>query len=325
MGETLNPDGDITTMADLVDAPCSLGQDHQGLLNGLMKTWAIGIYVGDSPWRFFPAPGIKNPVLSQADVSDAPVSFVADPFMIRAGDLWHMFFEAKNVLTRKGEIGLAVSRNGFDWSYRQIVLAEPCHLSYPYVFEYEGSYYMIPETLQANQIRLYEAARFPFGWTHVADLIEGEFADSSIFRFNGRWWIFACSAPFAHDVLRLFFADHLTGPWFEHPGSPIIQNNPHVARPAGRVVVFDDSVIRYAQDCYPKYGARVRAFEISELTPSSYRERESDQGPILSPGSSGWNGQGMHHIDPHRNSDGKWIACVDGRFSSTVPIASSPD
>lgn len=305
--------------------PSPQNPQHEALVNGLLKTWSIGIYVGESPFRFQPAPGIENPVLVQSDVSDAPVSFVADPFMIRANDTWYMFFEAKNVLTRNGEIGLAVSRTGFNWSYRQIVLAEPFHLSYPYVFEYEGDYYMIPETLQANKIRLYKALRFPYGWVHHADLIAGSFADSSIFRFGGKWWIFACSTPFSHDVLRLFFADRLTGAWFEHPRSPIIDGNPHIARPAGRVVVCNGSVIRYAQDCFPQYGRQVRAVEISELTLTSYHEQASAEGPILMPEGNGWRGQGMHHIDPHLNADGQWIACVDGRFGSTTPIAASVD
>lgn len=302
--------------AQVIEAAPSLAPHlpYAALFDGLLKTWSIGIYVGQSPFDLHSAAGIDNPVLTQSDVSDVPASFLADPFMIRAGDAWHMFFEVKNILTRKGEIGLAQSRDGFDWRYSRIVLAEAFHLSYPYVFEWEGEYYMIPETLQANQIRLYKALRFPTEWRHVADLVEGQFADPSIFRFDGRWWIFACSRPFQHDVLRLYFADCLFGPWVEHPSSPIIEGNPHIARPAGRVVPFAGGVIRYAQDCYPKYGTQVRAFEITELTPTSYHERECDENPVLRPGESGWNGMGMHHIDAHLNSDGKWIACVDGRF-----------
>src|SRR5205807_6639247 len=135
-----------------IGAPAALRPEYQLLLNGLLKTWSIGIYVGDSPFHFLPVAGIENPVLTQLDVSDIPASFIADPFMIQAGDAWYMFFEAKNAMTRKGEIGLAVSKDGLNWSYKQIVLAEPFHLSYPYVFESEGEYYMIPETLQARQI-----------------------------------------------------------------------------------------------------------------------------------------------------------------------------
>jgi hypothetical protein len=291
----------------------SQNHQHAVLVNAMPRAWSIGIYIGSSPFDFIPAAGLENPVFSRSDVSDIPAAFVADPFMIRANNAWHMFFEVKNILTRKGEIGLAVSDNGINWNYSQIVLAEPFHLSYPYVFEFNHEYYMIPETLAAKCIRLYKAAPFPTRWIPVADLVDGTFADPSIFRFDDKWWMFACAAPFEHDVLRLFFADDLFGPWIEHPQSPIVENNPRIGRSAGRVVSHNGHMVRYAQDCYLKYGVKVRALEILELTPTSYRERESILSPILMPGDGGWNGQGMHHLDPHLNADGTWIACVDGR------------
>jgi len=83
-------------------------------------------------------PQITNPVLSRDDVSDVPAAFVADPFMIKVAGRWYMFFEVMNIRSNKGEIGVAVSVNGLSWKYRQIVLDEPFHLSYPYVFDWYG-------------------------------------------------------------------------------------------------------------------------------------------------------------------------------------------
>jgi hypothetical protein len=83
-------------------------------------------------------------------------------------------------------------------------------------------------------------------------------------------------------------------------------------------LVFDDRIIRYSQDCYPAYGTQVRAFEIVELTKTTYRERETDVNPILKGSGSGWNCEGMHHVDAHKLDDGSWIACVDGWLS--VPL-----
>jgi hypothetical protein len=115
-----------------------------------------------------------------------------------------------------------------------------------------------------------------------------------------------------HDTLRLYYADHLRGPWHEHPQSPIIAGNAHIARPAGRVVVAENSVIRYTQDCVPIYGAQVRAFTITTLTRTQYAEQLCTTQPILTGSGTGWNQAGMHHLDPHRLPDGRWLACVDG-------------
>ena len=53
------------------------------------------------------------------------------------------------------------------------MLAEPFHLSYPYVFAWRGEYYMVPECHAAGAVRLYRAAEFPTRWVQVADLLTG--------------------------------------------------------------------------------------------------------------------------------------------------------
>jgi hypothetical protein len=285
---------------------------RSGALDEFSYLWSIGIYVGESPFKLRSPTHVQNPVLTSRDVTDTAAAFVADPFMVRSDDCWYMFFEVFNPKTYRGEIGLATSKDGWVWQYQQIVLKESFHLSYPYVFAWKGEYYMAPETLDLKAVQLYKAVTFPDKWSPIGRLVEVECADPSIFRFEDRWWMFACSTPHDHDSLRLYFADELTGPWIEHPRSPIVEGNNRIARPAGRVLVLDDKVIRYAQNCFPIYGAQVRAFEICELTPTTYHEKECDLSPILSASGSAWNAIGMHHVDPHQMSDGRWIACVDG-------------
>jgi hypothetical protein len=241
--------------------------------------------------------------------------------MVHVGDRWHMFFEVMNGRTGRGEIGSAISEDARRWTYRKIVLAEPFHLSYPYVFEWMHEYYMIPECHQTKTIRLYKAEPFPERWSFVATLISGRsFMDASVFFRNQHWWLFTETNPdYRCDTLRLYHAPELTGPWQEHPRSPLIEGNPHIARPAGRVLTLSDRVLRFAQDCVPSYGTKVRALEIMRLTAGEYCEREIDASPILTPSGNGWNGSGMHHIDAHALPSGGWLACVDGWVRRQVP------
>ena len=149
--------------------------------------WSIGIYRGSSPFCFAPADSIHDPVLTRNDVCDVSAGYVADPFMINVEGTWYMFFEVLNERSKKGEIGLATSLDGLRWSYRQIVLDEPFHLSYPYVFEWNNEFFMVPETFQTNSVRLYRAEAFPFRWSLVATLLEGkDYVDSSLVRFGGQ-------------------------------------------------------------------------------------------------------------------------------------------
>ena len=272
--------------------------------------WSIGIYSGKSPFALSSA--ARNPVIAAHDVTDVPARFVADPFMLQVDGRWNMFFEVLNNQNNLGEIGLATSRDGLAWQYRQIVLREPFHLSYPYVFQWQNDYYMIPETLGANAVRLYRATSFPTAWTLVQDLIPGAQADPSIFRWNEKWWLFTCPKPYQHDTLALYSADELTSAWTEHPRSPLISGNRSIARPGGRVLQHEGRLVRFAQDCVPIYGKQVRAFAITELTATAYAEYEIEQSPVLVPEGDGWNATGMHHVDAHRLEDGTFLACVDG-------------
>ncbi|MEA2764337.1 MAG: hypothetical protein QOK07_741 [Gemmatimonadaceae bacterium] len=272
--------------------------------------WSIGIYYGASP---FALKGVTdNPVLSREDVHDVTAAFVADPFLFHHLGLWHLFFEVFNHDLQRGEIGLATSPDAVAWSYRQIVLREAFHLSYPHVFEHEGGIFMTPETLGAGAVRLYRGDPFPVRWEPVMDLIPGVLADPSPFFWNGRWWLFACPRPTQHDALSLFSAQALTGPWLEHPASPVVRGDPRCARPAGRMIVHEGRLYRLAQDCLPRYGSAVRAFEVTSLTAASYAEAECPESPIVTGSGLGWNGKGMHHIDAQPLDSGGWIAVVDG-------------
>jgi hypothetical protein len=286
------------------------------------QLWSIGLYTGDSPLRLSDSPDVVNPVLSASDISDVPAEFVADPFLIEERGVWHLFFEVMREDLRRGEIGLAISTDARRWTYQGIVLREWFHLSYPCVFRWEDDIYMIPESLAARAVRLYKARAFPREWTPVADLLPGMFADTTIVRHDDRWWLFACPYPCQQDVLRLFSSAQLTGPWEEHPKSPLIEGDATLARPGGRIVSHDGQLLRFTQDCVPAYGTRVRACRIETLTTTEYEEREVAESPVLGPEAGGregregreqaWNRSGMHHVDPVMVGEGRWMAAVDG-------------
>lgn len=274
--------------------------------------WSIAIYEGATPFRLAPAGGRSGPVLRARDVTDATALGVADPFLVRVGSHWIMFLEVLNLETRKGEIAVATSVDGMSWVYDRIVLAEPFHLSYPYVFQWQGEWYMIPESHEAGAVRLYRAVDFPYRWAFERQLLDRPYVDSSVVRHEGRWWMFAADDPFGRGMLRLYHADALEQPWSEHPASPIVVGDRSHSRPGGRMLRYDERLFRIAQDSVPRYGSRLHAFEITKLTTEAYEERAIAENPILTGSGSGWNSTGMHHVDPHLLDGGRWIAVVDG-------------
>ncbi len=276
-----------------------------------LDKWSIGIYSANSSEPFtFSGNNIQNPVLTSIDVTDVPAKFVADPFLIHQNNKYFLFFEVMNGKTNQGDIGLATSKDGYNWSYNQIVLDEPFHLSYPYVFKWRNDYYMIPESGAVKEVRLYKANNFPYNWSFVKTLIKGsDFVDNSIFYYNNTWWLYT-SVNSSSDLL-LYYSDNLLGPWVEHPKSPIVHGDMNISRSGGNVVVLNDTVVRYAQDDHPYYGNQVWALEVTKISKESYEEKKVSDIPAVK-GYDNWNTRGMHQISPVKYNGSTWIASVDG-------------
>ena len=272
-----------------------------------------------APERFVPA-GRINPVLTAADVTDfGRADCVADPFLYvtAAGD-WHMFFE---VYTHNRQPSAAIaharSEDGYDWSYDRVVLETDEHLSYPYVFRWAGDHYMIPDRwakeLGPAPVTLYRAESFPHEWTPIADLVRPAtpLHDFSAFRWEGRWWALLGDGT----DLYAYYSDDLTAPdWTSHDDNPVARGRPRAARPGGRPIVFSDHVLAFYQDCERRYGERVRVYEITDLTPTTFRDSERPGAPALSPtGGLRWNSGAMHTVDPWYDGEG-WHCAVDGNL-----------
>ena len=270
--------------------------------------WSIGALTGSALGALAAPAGIRNPVLTRRDVTDVDAAYVADPFVVRDGVEFLMFLEVVGKVDGKGRIALARSPDGLSWSYDRVVLEEPYHLSFPMTFACESEWYMLPESHQAGCVQLYRAARFPEGWSVRATLLDGVFADVSIHRTDSGWWLFA--GELGNDVLRLFHAERIDGPYVEHPSSPIVEGERRRARPAGRVRSREDRPFRVSQDCRPSYGTAVDVREIEHLTRDDYREGSPRR--ILRKGGWGWRRNGMHHLDALESESGDWIAWVDG-------------
>jgi hypothetical protein len=278
--------------------------------------WSIGIYQGTSPFDLAARAAIGGrPALTRKSLGNTDAHGVADPFMIACGREWLMFLEVENRTSGKGEIGLARSADAAHWRFEGIVLREPFHLSYPHVFEWEGSYYMLPECAASGTLRLYKADAFPARWSLHAVLLHAELSDATPFRHDGKWWLVALEGFRRTDAMVIYHADQLEGPWLPHISNPISAGNCRSARPAGRVIRHQGHLVRLAQDYEMHYGRSVRAYLVEELTVQSYRDRPAleNDAALLDASGQGWNATGMHHMDAHELEPGCWIACVDGR------------
>jgi len=285
--------------------------------SNFFNLWSIGVYEGTNPFNLASAERVNNPIISASDVADVDASYVADPFMVFDNNKYYVFFEIYNWESKQGDIGYAMSDNGENWNYQNVVLDEEFHLSYPYIFTWQNEYYMIPESNEDLSVRLYKAKSFPEDWEYLGNLISGyHFIDPSIVYYNDMWWLFVASVP-DDGVVNLYYSDDIMGKWSPHPMNPIIKLNKHFARPAGRLLSHNNKLYRLAQDGYIEYGQQVFAFEVKNISSEIYEEELVSKSPIITRSGSGWNAAGMHHLDV-QNINGKWIGVADGKRYSEL-------
>lgn len=208
----------------------------------------------------------------------------ADPFpFVREGRTFVFLEEGALSAPRAHLSVLEVDEAGRPGPTRPI-LERPYHLSYPFVFEWQGTPYLLPETAENRTVELYRCVVFPDRWELDRVLLEGLRAfDATLFEEGGRFWLFACvavaDAP-PLDELHLFHAPSPLGPFVPVAGNPVV-SDVRRARPAGRVFRAGNAWIRPAQDGSGRYGRAVRFQRIERLDPEGYAEREI---AVLEPG-----------------------------------------
>jgi len=204
--------------------------------------------------------------------------FWADPFVVFRNGRHHLFVEEFPYSADKGHIAHMTLGSDGTLSAPSRVLERSYHLSYPFIFEYEGEMYMIPETSANRTVELYRATEFPLGWEFVRNLMEDvAVVDATLLEHGGRWWMFANSREHDGasrlDELFLFYADSpLATSWLSHPMNPVV-SDVRSARPAGKIFSHHGNLYRPSQNSEIRYGHGMKINQIVTLTDEVYEER----------------------------------------------------
>ena len=204
--------------------------------------------------------------------------FWADPFVVSTEDKYYVFVEEFLYKANKGHIAvLELDKNGQLLKTHKII-ENPYHMSYPFVFQRDKTYYMIPETGGNRSIDLYRCTEFPLKWEFIKSIMKDINAvDSTLFNHNGKWWLFTLidkidSSLAVSPELYLFWSDDfLSDQWTGHTMNPVV-TDVRIARPAGRIFIRDGKIYRPSQDCSGRYGNSFDINQINILSETDYSE-----------------------------------------------------
>ena len=225
------------------------------------EQWIVGYRFGNEEFKYLIPP---------------PDRFWADPFQIKVGDRHYIFFEDYVNSAGRAHISVVeVDGNGIVSGPTEVLKLD-CHLSYPFIFEWQGDYYMIPETGERNVVELYRATSFPLKWEPVKVLLEARAPlDTTLIEVNGTWLMFVNieeeGVAVNWDELHLYFADSPLGPWKPHARNPIV-SDVRTARPAGRLFTLNGALFRPSQDSSYRYGYGAIINIVTEVSATTYKE-----------------------------------------------------
>jgi len=247
------------------------------LLQKVRRKWDDTLYLRQWFLLYDIRDGISTSLWRFKQIVPPKDRFWADPFVVARDNRYYIFIEEFLYATKKGHISLIVMNEDGSWEPPVRILEAPYHLSYPFVFEFENNFYMIPESYDNHTVELYICTALPLKWEFQKNLMENcRAVDATLFQWQGKWWMFAnrieTDGASTWDELFLHYSDSpLSDNWTPHQRNPIV-SDVKSARPAGRLFVRDGRLYRPSQNCSGHYGYGFNICEITKLTETDYEE-----------------------------------------------------
>lgn len=209
--------------------------------------------------------------------TDSMDKSAADPFILRTKDgNIHLLYEDFSMVDKSkyGKIKLSTLDNDLNPIFVKEILDTKSHISYPFVFVDNNKTYVIPESRKNGNVTCYEydfEKKCLFNPTIIIRNLA--LLDSTIFKHNGKYWLFATlgDALFDHSKLYIYWADNLFGPYKAHKKNPV-KHNLNGSRPAGNLIKVDGAIYRPAQNCAEYYGKSITINKVSKLTEEEFAE-----------------------------------------------------
>lgn len=260
-----------------------------------IRNYFLKLWKRKETWHIYISRHENHKIKSQYRLVNPNKGFLADPFLISHNNQIFCFFENFDDSISRGKISY-INVDAPELIYT--ALEEDFHLSYPFIFNYSDSFYMIPETSERNQIRLYMATKFPSKWEFVRVLVDSvDAVDVAIYFRDGLWWMLFTTAYAGlkdhSSQLNLYYSnDLISGEWLASPHNPILVDG-ESARNAGRVGGFEHLFRIFQRQGYSAYGKSIGATKILDLEDRNFVEKEIDFPYINLLESTQW----IHHMD----------------------------
>lgn len=252
----------------------------------MVQTWGIGLAFKSVKdvldWDFEDVVWVETPDKSK---------FNADPFVLSASSQKiEVLYEYFDYSKGKGDIRWLEMDCRANVKKLNIFLEGNKHISYPFIIESQGRYYLAPEQRLNRCVSLFELAKDTKELLNETVIIDDvSVADPTIIRYKDRWWLFAVVDGFQ---LYIWYSSNLLAGWKSHLNNPV-KIDVEMARPAGTPFIVDDVLYRPVQNCGPGYGSELVITRVDDISEGSFSEVVIKR---ILPNKDGPYPDGIHHV-----------------------------
>ena len=211
------------------------------------------------------------------ELKAAPGTWIADPFLFLWNDRTYCLVEEYVTHLKRGRIALFDLTEGHGMRLG-VVIEEEFHLSFPFVFKYEGTLFVCPESAEARQIRVYRCEGDHLKWSLSSILMEGVNAvDSILIPANGEWMLLtnideSGSGDYATGLWAFRALNPLSDEWTPDPCNPVVTQSASIRN--GGLVWDGEVTYRIGQvSNFDAYGSSIWIHRLAFSTEGKYVEQ----------------------------------------------------
>ncbi len=195
----------------------------------------------------------------------------ADPFLYEKDGVTYLFAELFDRFEDKGVLAVAKLSAGGRVGRFKVCMDMPFHLSYPCLFEKDGSLYMIPEGRQSGEIVIYRCISFPLKWEKVEVLYPTTGVDTTPVPKE------LCGNSSSYITTINTEKDHNNNLYLLNKSSEkpvLLKYNDTCSRCGGYFIKDNDKWLRVVQDDTDYYGCRLVFYDVKSITSDGIDEDE---------------------------------------------------
>lgn len=196
----------------------------------------------------------------------------ADPMIAEYNSETYLFYES--VSKDHGQIEVMKINDDCSIGKPVVILSGNSHYSYPFVFQYNNKWYMIPETSDVGKVCLYKANSFPYEWELIDVLLNEKAVDTTVFKFKNKFFLLTYLINLENEIVipKAYELDLKSKSIVRE----LKWNNPNKLEVRGAGPVFSSNNVLYRPAQINKitsYGEGVMIYKIDNCS-ETYEEKE---------------------------------------------------